>query len=78
MDPSSRSHPQVGVPHGVPSAGGRHGLPTTVVRGALPGIRQPRPTPAWSPANRASERAHVLDVLASPRFRRPVTGRGRR
>ena len=31
-----------------------------------PGHRQPRPTPAR--ALRASERAHVLDVLASPRF----------
>ena len=31
-----------------------------------PGHQQPRPTPAR--ALRASERAHVLDVLASPRF----------
>ena len=31
-----------------------------------PGHQQPRPTPAR--AMRASERAHVLDVLASPRF----------
>ena len=31
-----------------------------------PGHRQPRPKPAR--ALRASERAHVLDVLASPRF----------
>ena len=41
-----------------------------------PGHQQPRPTPARALC--ASERAHVLDVLASPRLRRPVTGRGRR
>ena len=41
-----------------------------------PGHQQPRPTPAR--ALRASERAHVLDVLASPRFhvdRSPAEGR---
>ena len=47
---------------GVPRAG----APSTVVRGPLPGISSPVPTPAR--ALRASERAHVLDVLASPRF----------
>ena len=41
-----------------------------------PGHQQPRPTPAR--ALRASERAHVLDVLASPRFVDRLTGRGRR
>ena len=41
-----------------------------------PGHQQPRPTPARALC--ASERAHVLDVLASPRFVEPVTGRGRR
>ena len=45
-------------------------------RRPAPGHRQPRPAPARALC--ASERAHVLDVLASPRFRRPVTGRGRR
>ena len=59
---------------GVPSAGGCHGLPSRRQRPA-PGHQQPRPTPAR--ALRASERAHVLDVLASPRFVE-VTGRGRR
>ena len=37
-----------------------------------PGHQQPRPTPAR--ALRASERAHVLDVLASPRFVDRSTG----
>ena len=41
-----------------------------------PGHQQPRPTPARALC--ASERAHVLDVLAQPALRRPVTGRGRR
>ena len=45
---------------------GCHGLPSTVVRGPLPGISSPVLRPP-GPCVR-SERAHVLDVLASPRF----------
>ena len=48
-----------------------HGLPSTVVRGPLPGISSPvlrPPGPCVRPNARTSERAHVLDVLASPRF----------
>ena len=50
---------------GVPSAGGATGflLPSSK---PAPGHQQPRPTPARALC--ASERAHVLDVLASPRF----------
>ena len=39
---------------------------SSLVRGRLPRIREPRPTPARALCE--SERAHVLDVLASPRF----------
>ena len=42
-------------------AGVPNGLPSTVVRGPLPGFLRP-PGPCVRP------RAHVLDVLASPRF----------
>ena len=50
---------------GVPSAGGARASFYRRQRPA-PGHQQPRPTPARALC--ASERAHVLDVLASPRF----------
>ena len=57
---------QVGVGAGVPSAGGATGFPFYRRQRPAPGHQQPRPTPARALC--ASERAHVLDVLASPRF----------
>ena len=51
---------------GVPSAGGVPRASFYRRQRPAPGHQQPRPTPAR--ALRASERAHVLDVLASPRF----------
>ena len=53
-------------PGNVHSADGCRGRPSTVRQRPTPGHQQPRPTPARALCE--SEREHVLDVLACPRF----------